>query len=190
MPGPDSCLCVAQGQQDCLQARRQRKVSARDKRANQGSGRLHTQVADEGTRVVRVPTFQTAKANGMHAWLQAVRRYWTKKIASTVLPLAEAHATFAQIQAQVYTRTLERFSKWHDKWSAAVACVAELDCLASLARASSAMGGMESDIGQARGKKVGGISQDRGRGWAGLVKVGAGDGRDWSSEGQGMDGIC
>ncbi|KJE89320.1 mismatch repair protein Msh6 [Capsaspora owczarzaki ATCC 30864] len=71
---------------------------------------------------------------------KAVRRFWTPLIRKTVTPLAEAIETRQAVLREGLARALARFDTHVAKWSAAVRCVAELDCLLSLASASSSLG--------------------------------------------------
>ena len=69
-----------------------------------------------------------------------VKRYYSPELRSLVRQLQEAQETHGQIVKQVAGRFFARFDEEYASWLAAVRIVAQLDCLISLAKASSALG--------------------------------------------------
>ena len=69
-----------------------------------------------------------------------VKRYYNPQLRSLVRQLQEAQETHGQIVKQVAGRFFARFDEEYGTWLAAVRIVAQLDCLISLAKASSALG--------------------------------------------------
>jgi DNA mismatch repair protein MSH6 len=71
---------------------------------------------------------------------KAVKRYYSPELRKLVRNLQEAQETHGQIVKEVAGRLYARFDEHYDKWLAAVKIVAQLDCLISLAKASSSLG--------------------------------------------------
>ena len=71
---------------------------------------------------------------------QKVKRYYSPELRSLVRQLQEARETHAQIVKEVAGRFFARFDEDYTTWLAAVRIIAQLDCLLSLAKASSALG--------------------------------------------------
>ena len=71
---------------------------------------------------------------------KAVKRYYTPELRALVRKLQEAQETHSQIVKDVAGRFYARFDEDYLTWLAAVKIVAQLDCLMSLAKASSALG--------------------------------------------------
>ena len=71
---------------------------------------------------------------------KAVKRYYSPELRSLVRQLQEAQETHAQIVKEVSGRFLARFDEEYMTWLSAVRIVAQLDCLMSLAKASSGFG--------------------------------------------------
>lgn len=71
---------------------------------------------------------------------QKVKRYYSPELRSLVRQLQEAQETHGQIVKEVAGRFFARFDEQYPTWLAAVRIVAQLDCLISLAKASSALG--------------------------------------------------
>lgn len=69
-----------------------------------------------------------------------VKRYYFPELENLVQDLKEAQETHAQIVKQVAGRFFARFDEDYATWLAAVKIIAHLDCLISLAKASSALG--------------------------------------------------
>lgn len=69
-----------------------------------------------------------------------VKRYYSPELRSLVRQLQEAQETHGQIVKQVAGRFFARFDEEYPTWLAAVKIIAQLDCLISLAKASSALG--------------------------------------------------
>lgn len=71
---------------------------------------------------------------------QKVKRYYSPEVRSLVRRLQEARETHKDIVKEVSARFFVRFGQYHATWLSAVRIIAQLDCLISLAKASSAMG--------------------------------------------------
>lgn len=71
---------------------------------------------------------------------QKVKRYYSPELRSLVRRLQEAQETHGQIVKEVAGRFFARFDEDYSTWLAAVRITAQLDCLISLAKASSALG--------------------------------------------------
>lgn len=69
-----------------------------------------------------------------------VKRYYNPELRSLVRQLQEAQETHGQIVKEVAGRFYARFDQDYSTWLAAVQIIAQLDCLISLAKASSALG--------------------------------------------------
>ncbi|KAL6716616.1 DNA mismatch repair protein msh6 [Lecanora helva] len=71
---------------------------------------------------------------------QKVKRYYSPELRSLVRQYQEAQETHSQIVKEVAGRFYQAFDKDYETWLAAVKIISHLDCLISLARASSAIG--------------------------------------------------
>ena len=71
---------------------------------------------------------------------QKVKRYYSPELRALVRQLQEAQETHGQIVKEVAGRFFTRFDQDYSIWLAAVRIIAQLDCLISLAKASSALG--------------------------------------------------
>jgi len=71
---------------------------------------------------------------------KSVKRYYFPELRVLIRKLQEAQETHSQIVKQVAGRFYARFDENYSKWLAAVKIVAQLDCLISLAKASSSLG--------------------------------------------------
>ncbi|KAL8685700.1 MAG: hypothetical protein Q9218_007592, partial [Villophora microphyllina] len=71
---------------------------------------------------------------------QKVKRYYSPELRSLVRELLEAQETHGQIVKEVAGRFFARFDEDYTTWLAAIRIVAQLDCLISLAKASSSLG--------------------------------------------------
>ncbi|KAH0565367.1 hypothetical protein GP486_001232 [Trichoglossum hirsutum] len=71
---------------------------------------------------------------------QKVKRYYSPELRGLVRELQEAQETHGQIVKDVAGRFYARFDEHYNVWLAAVKLTAQLDCLISLAKASSAIG--------------------------------------------------
>lgn len=69
-----------------------------------------------------------------------VKRYYTPELRALVRELQEAQETYGQIAKEVAGRFFARFAEENTLWLAAIKIVAQLDCLISLARASTDLG--------------------------------------------------
>ena len=89
----------------------------------------------EAPKAVKVPT----------SWRQmsataAVKRYYFRGLEDLVRELQEAEETHSQIVKEVASRFFQRFDIDYDVWLQAIRIIAQLDCLISLAKSSSALG--------------------------------------------------
>lgn len=71
---------------------------------------------------------------------QKCKRYYSPELRSLVRRLQEAQETHGQIVKEVAGRFFTRFDEDYSTWLAAVRITAQLDCLISLAKASSTLG--------------------------------------------------
>ncbi|KAL8868623.1 MAG: hypothetical protein Q9174_004870, partial [Haloplaca sp. 1 TL-2023] len=71
---------------------------------------------------------------------QKVKRYYSPELRGLVRQLQEAQETHGQIVKQVASRFYARFDEDYTTWLAALRIVSQLDCLISLAKASSSLG--------------------------------------------------
>ena len=71
---------------------------------------------------------------------QAVKRYYNDELRALIRNLQEAQETHGQIVKDVSSRFFARFDQHYSTWLAAIRIIAHLDCLMSLAKASSALG--------------------------------------------------
>lgn len=69
-----------------------------------------------------------------------VKRYYNKELRGLIRELQEAQETHNQIVKDLGRRMYKEFDKDYSKWLTSVKIVAELDCLISLAKASSFLG--------------------------------------------------
>ncbi|KAI1638358.1 muts domain V [Biscogniauxia mediterranea] len=70
----------------------------------------------------------------------AVKRYYFKELTNLVRQLQEAEETHSQLVRDVALRLFKRFDVDYDTWLQAIRIIAQLDCLVSLAKASSSLG--------------------------------------------------
>lgn len=80
-----------------------------------------------------------------HDWQQMsatakLKRYYTPELRVLVRQLQEAQETHGQIVREVSSRFFKRFDQNYSTWSTAVGIIAQLDCLISLAKASTSLG--------------------------------------------------
>lgn len=71
---------------------------------------------------------------------KAVKRYYFPELRNLIRQLQEAQETHSQIVKEVAGRFHARFDEHYGTWLAAVRIVSQLDCLISLAKASSSLG--------------------------------------------------
>jgi DNA mismatch repair protein MSH6 len=69
-----------------------------------------------------------------------VKRYYFPELRALIRRLQEAQETHSQIVKEVAGRFYARFDEHYDIWLAAVKIIAQLDCLISLAKASTSLG--------------------------------------------------
>ncbi|KAI1098555.1 DNA mismatch repair protein Msh6 [Jackrogersella minutella] len=70
----------------------------------------------------------------------SVKRYYFKELTDLVRQLQEAEETHSQLVREVALRLFQRFDVDYDTWLQAIRITSQLDCLFSLARASSSLG--------------------------------------------------
>ncbi|KAI1347126.1 DNA mismatch repair protein msh6 [Xylaria sp. FL0043] len=70
----------------------------------------------------------------------SVKRYYFKELTGLVRKLQEAEETHSQLLREVALRLFKRFDVDYEIWLQAIRIVAQLDCLVSLAKASSSLG--------------------------------------------------
>ncbi|KAI1372382.1 DNA mismatch repair protein Msh6 [Hypoxylon crocopeplum] len=89
----------------------------------------------EAPKSVKVPkSWQQMSATS------SVKRYYFKELTDLVRQLQEAEETHSQLVREVALRLFQRFDVDYDTWLQAIRITSQLDCLLSLARASSSMG--------------------------------------------------
>lgn len=71
---------------------------------------------------------------------KSVGRYWTPTISALFADLEKARTDLERCRLGLFARNQQKFSENHREWSLAVACMAEVDCLHSLAITSSSLG--------------------------------------------------
>ena len=100
---------------------------------------------DNGKEIMQMEVPVKATKNVPKDWnqmsaTQAVKRYYFSDLRALVRKLQEAQETHSQIVKEVAGRFYARFDEHYEIWLAAVKLVAQLDCLISLAKASSSLG--------------------------------------------------
>lgn len=70
----------------------------------------------------------------------SVKRYYFKELTALVRKLQEAEETHSQLLREVSLRLFKRFDVDYEVWLQAIRIVSQLDCLVSLAKASSSLG--------------------------------------------------
>ncbi|GAW25492.1 putative DNA mismatch repair protein msh6 [Rosellinia necatrix] len=98
---------------------------------------------DVGKEIYQIELPKTVKVPA--GWQQmsataSVKRYYFKELSALVRKLQEAEETHSQLLREVSLRLLKRFDVDYEVWLQAIRIVAQLDCLVSLARASSSLG--------------------------------------------------
>lgn len=89
----------------------------------------------EAPKSVKVPTsWRQMSAT------QAVKRWYFPQLTQLVRELQEAEETHSQLVREVASRFFKKFDVDYDTWLRAIKIVAQLDCLVSLAKASSSLG--------------------------------------------------
>lgn len=71
---------------------------------------------------------------------QAVKRYYTPKLIEIITELQEARETKNLIMKGLQSRLYAKFDENYKDWLKAVKIIAEIDCLGSLSKSSSALG--------------------------------------------------
>ncbi|KFH66766.1 DNA mismatch repair protein MSH6 [Podila verticillata NRRL 6337] len=89
----------------------------------------------EVSNKVSVPKDWTMKSS-----TSAVKRYYTPKLIEIITELQEARETKNSIMKELQSRLYAKFDENYKDWLKAVKIIAELDCLGSLSKSSSALG--------------------------------------------------
>ncbi|KAF6844347.1 DNA mismatch repair protein msh6 [Colletotrichum musicola] len=89
----------------------------------------------EVPKAVKVPS----NWNQMSA-TASVKRYYFEELTDMVRELQEAEETHSQIVKEVAARFFQRFDADYETWAQSIRIIAQLDCLVSLAKASSSLG--------------------------------------------------
>jgi len=98
---------------------------------------------DNGKEIylVEVNVKQAVPKNWMQMSATAkVKRYWPPEVKTKVKELLEARETHGQIVKDILGRFCTRFDDEYQEWLKVVKIVAQLDCLISLAKASTSLG--------------------------------------------------
>ncbi|KAI0975205.1 DNA mismatch repair protein msh6 [Xylaria arbuscula] len=98
---------------------------------------------DVGKEVYQIEVPKTVKVP--KDWQQmsataSVKRYYFKELTALVRKLQEAEETHSQLLREVSLRLFKRFDVDYEVWLQAIRIVSQLDCLVSLAKASSSLG--------------------------------------------------
>jgi DNA mismatch repair protein MSH6 len=98
---------------------------------------------DVGKEIYQIEAPKNAKVPSN--WRQmsataAVKRYYFNELTDLVRELQEAEETHSQIVKEVASRFFQRFDTDYPTWLKAIHVVSQLDCLISLAKASSSLG--------------------------------------------------
>lgn len=99
--------------------------------------------ADVGKEVYQIEAPKSVKVP--KDWQQmsatsSVKRYYFKKLTDLVRQLQEAEETHSQLVREVALRLFQRFDVDYETWLQAIRTTSQLDCLLSLAKASSSLG--------------------------------------------------
>jgi DNA mismatch repair protein MSH6 len=98
---------------------------------------------DVGKEVYQIEVPKSVKVPA--SWRQmsataAVKRYYFRELEDLVRELQETQETHSQIVKEVASRFFKRFDIDYEVWLQAIRIIAQLDCLISLAKSSSALG--------------------------------------------------
>ncbi|KAF2965114.1 hypothetical protein GQX73_g8462 [Xylaria multiplex] len=113
---------------------------------NQKKAELKTKsikFTDVGKEVYQIEVSKTVKVP--KDWQQmsataSVKRYYFKELTTLVRKLQEAEETHSQLLREVSLRFFRRFDVDYEVWLQAIRIISQLDCLVSLAKASSSLG--------------------------------------------------
>ncbi|KAH6663257.1 DNA mismatch repair protein msh6 [Plectosphaerella plurivora] len=99
--------------------------------------------ADIGKEIFQIEAPKAVKVP--KSWRQmsstsSVKRYYFTELTDLVRELQEAEETHSQIIKQVASRFFRRFDTDYETWLQAIRIISQLDCLVSLAKASSTLG--------------------------------------------------
>ena len=125
--------------EECL-----KNLDALLKKARRDLGSTAIKFTDNGKEIyqLEVPIKVTGvpKSWDQMSATKQVKRYYSPELRKLVRALQEAQETHGQIVKEVASRFYARFDEDYTTWLAAVKIVAQLDCLISLAKASSSLG--------------------------------------------------
>ncbi|KAK1993552.1 muts domain V [Colletotrichum falcatum] len=98
---------------------------------------------DIGKEIYQIEAPKVAKVPS--SWRQmsatsSVKRYYFEELTELVRQLQEAEETHSQIVKEVSQRFFRRFDADYETWSQSIRIISQLDCLISLAKASSSLG--------------------------------------------------
>jgi DNA mismatch repair protein MSH6 len=113
------------------------------KKARKELGTTSIEFRDNGKEIYQLEVPKKIKVPSSWAQMSAtakVTRYYTPELRKLVRALQEAQETHGQIVREVAGRFYKRFSEDYNDWLAAIKIVAQLDCLISLAKASTSLG--------------------------------------------------
>ncbi|KAI1137323.1 DNA mismatch repair protein Msh6 [Hypoxylon sp. FL0543] len=99
--------------------------------------------ADVGKEVYQIEVPKSVKVPKNWQQMSAtstVKRYYFKELTDLVRQLQEAEETHSQLLREVALRLFQKFDVDYDTWLQAIRSISQLDCLLSLAKASSSLG--------------------------------------------------
>lgn len=114
-------------------------------RARKDLGSTAIKFTDNGKEIYQLEIPIKVKASIPKEWRQmsatkAVKRWYSPELEKLVQELKEEQETHGQVVKALAGRFFARFDQEYTVWLAAIKIVAQLDCLISLAKASSALG--------------------------------------------------
>ncbi|WQF87848.1 Putative DNA mismatch repair protein MutS, core [Colletotrichum destructivum] len=98
---------------------------------------------DVGKEIYQVEAPKSVKVPSNWRQMSAtssVKRYYFEELTDLVRELQEAEETHSQIVKEVAARFFRRFDADYETWSQSIRIISQLDCLISLAKASSSLG--------------------------------------------------
>ena len=123
----------------------EKKLQELLKRARRDLGSNAIKFTDNGKEIYQLEVPIKVKGSMPKGWKQmsatkACKRWYSPELEALVRDLKEAQETHTQVVKALAGRFFARFDEQYAVWLAAVKIVAHLDCLISLAKASTAMG--------------------------------------------------
>lgn len=98
---------------------------------------------DVGKEIYQIEVPKSVKVPATWRQMSAtssVKRYYFRELENLVRELQEAEETHSQIVKEVASRFFQRFDADYEVWLQAIRIISQLDCLMSLAKASTALG--------------------------------------------------